>query len=182
MRGRLDAGTERGKTLVLRLPAHKPEIDLGNDDRHAEQAERLVEVNGGQVAPAVFGVVGDQFLAPQEAVVKRHHRQRAEMGRIVGQTPPRQQRAQVGKGIAERTHIPVEHGNDAARIVAVQHDVVQLVVVVDQRRRALRRLVAPQPVIDRVHRRQLLQFGRLPAPPPPLDLSADEAGRPAQIP
>ena len=104
---------------------------------------------------------------------RRHDLRRGANGVVACLAPVRQQRAEVGERVAERAHLPVEHGDDAARRRRVQHRVVEPVVAVDDRGRALRRQRAHELVAQLVERRELAA----PSRPPTASTSAAAGAR-----
>ena len=98
---------------------------------------------------------------------------------VVGIRPVDHQQADVGEGVAERADLPVEHGDHVA--VVADHAVVEPVVAVDDRRRAL--LGDATPAGARGPRRvgQLAGLRLLPLAVPPLQLAGDVALPAAEV-
>ena len=114
---------------------------------HAELVHRqhAVEQKVGHIAAGQRGIARHRLLArPEAAFVGRHLRHVVHRPRIVGVHPVAQQRGEIEQRIAARALVPVDH-RDRRQIARVQDHVVQLEVVVQQRRLAVRHQMLLQP-------------------------------------
>ena len=112
------------------------------DDGELEEREGLVPVGVGDVEAGRARVALDHLGARREALGRGHRRDDPRRGQHVGVAllaPEREQRPEVGQRVAERAHLPVEDGHDAAGPGGVQDGVVEPVVAVHDRVDALRR-------------------------------------------
>ena len=116
--------------------------------------------------PGPRRVALDDLRARREALGGGHRRHRSAPRRATGVVarlaPVREQRSEVGERVAERAHLPVEHGEDAARRRRVKDRVVEPVVAVHDRRGALRGQRADERVAQLVERGQLAASSRRP--------------------
>ena len=98
--------------------AGRPRGDPLADDRELEVGERLIPVDVGGVDAGLARVALDDLGAGREALGGGDRRDDPGPPQDLGVarfTPERQQRAEIGQRIAERAHLPVEHGDDRAR-------------------------------------------------------------------
>ena len=97
-----------------------------------------------------------------------------------GPRPVHAEVAEIGERVAERAQLPVEHGDDAARL-DVGDAVAEAVVAVRDRNALLHRHVGRQMRRHRVDRRQLARLRLLPLRRPALDLPLDVALAPGEV-
>ena len=127
--------------------------------------------------PDRSGVAVDDLVPGEEAGTIRHRRERVPLLRRRRRRPIGEHDADIDERIAERTHLPVEHRDNAADILGVDHDVIELEIAVhDRRRRRIGRQAIAQPLGQRIHLRQRRRLRSMPAFGPAADLTLDEAG------
>ena len=76
--------------------------------------------------------------------------------------PIAEHQTEVDQRIADGSHLPIEHGFDAAGIRLVEHHIVELEIVVDQGGRGRFRQVLAQPAQQMIHVGDLFGLGALP--------------------
>ena len=108
-------------------------------------------------------------------------RKLAERLRVVRLDPVAERRAQVHERVADRGHLPVEHGDDPRQVVGVEHQVVELVIIVDQCRTRLARPVRRQPGRGPFQAGDFVGPGISVAPGPARHLALDVALRLADV-
>ena len=133
---------------------------------HVEVELHRAESRGGGV-PAQHLLLGE--------VARRTHGIRNGPGREVRQPPVEHEEGEVGAGVAQRRHLPVDDGGHLVGVV--REDVVEPVVPVhDPRSARLAGALHPgrEPVGKLVGRGPLGREGLLHLPAPPADLSGEE--------
>ena len=109
-------------------------VDALEDDRELVRGERFVEVELAHVPSRLLCVPLDNCVTREESRVGGDRRSDVAGLRIVAHVVEQVQ-TEVGEGVAECGHLPVEHGDYATGIGRRQHRVVESVVAVDDRRR-----------------------------------------------
>src|SRR6185503_2553486 len=84
----------------------------------------------------------------------------------------------VDKRITNGAHLPIEYSNQLTTVVLVEHDVVELVITVEQCwSNRVRRQTIEQPLRQRVHFRLFTRLRTMPTFGPSLNLSLNKALR-----
>src|SRR5205085_7763758 len=167
-----DAPVIVAEALVLRLPTHKANVDLLDDDGELEGSEHLVPKDRADIEAGAGRVSRDRIGAARETVAPGRHRSDVAPLRVVaGLDPIIQHIAEIGQRVALGAHVPVEHRDDMRGIGRVEQAIVEPVVVVKKRGGARLRQMPAQPVEHGLHLggglfRSLTALGRLPAPRP----------------
>ena len=104
-----------------------------------------------------------------------------ERQRIAGLDPIAEGGTQIHQRIAHGGHLPVQQPSDARGIVRIYQNVVQLVVVMNQRRSRFGGHFGGQPLRGLVHGRHILGLRIFPSLAPAFDLTADVAFGPPEI-
>src|SRR5579883_1714141 len=174
----VNALVEMTEALVLRLAAMKTNVDLLQNDSEFENGEDFVIADERHIAAGLFGISADQFAASKPARLSGDRG--LGTARIAGLRPIAQDQAEIDQRVAYRRHFPVEHRFDAARILQVEHHVIELEIVVNQRGR--RRCGQPvgEPLDDAVHQRDFFGLSAVPALEPAADLALQKALRLAE--
>src|SRR3954452_23139875 len=152
------------------------EVALHEHDR-LPQRERLVPADVGHRTSRAFLVARDELRAHRKALLARdavelEHAER----RIAAVDPDRAHVAEVCERVPDRRHLPVEDRVQPRGRIEREHRVAEAVVAVDHGRRAALREVRPQPVGDRLDRRDLARLVVLPQPEEALELALEVAG------
>ena len=157
-------------------------VNLLGNAREAEKAVHEIEaqVVGGEVG--VGNVTRDHLAAGERA---------GQMGwpkadglhlrRVVGLHPIGQRRAQIHQRVADGRQFPVQHAHHTEIVGRVEEDVIEPIIVVDERRTAFRRHVGFQPCDDVLEIRHVGGARIAVAPRPALHLPLDIAFRVAEI-
>ena len=107
---------------------------------------------------------------------------RLEPGNVGRVGPVVQRDADVDERVAERRLVPVEHRVHPVGVGGIELAVVELVVVVEDRRVPAGRHRRRQPVADLLHRRRRVgQRGEIPPLLPALHLALQEPVGPAEV-
>src|SRR5712675_141409 len=89
------------EALVLRLAAHKANVDLLDDHRELERGEHLMPADRRDIEAGARGVALDRLGAAGEAVAPgRHRRDLAPLGIIARLDPVVQHIAEIGERVA----------------------------------------------------------------------------------
>ena len=155
-----DALVEVGEAGVLRLAAEPAGVDLLEDDGEFEAAQDFMIGQMAEAAAGLAGPGGGEFGAGEPAGAG-------------GVVPVGEGEAEVDEGVAEGGHLPVEDAGDGG---ALEDDVVELVVVVDEGGRGFGGEVGGEEVEDAGGVRGVGRGGVAPAFRPAGDLAGDEAG------
>ena len=83
--------------------------------------------------------------------------------------------------VADRGHLPIQNGDDPRQVLGIEHEVVVLVVVVDERGVRFRRHVVGQPLRDSIHLRERIGLGVGVAIDPARHLARDVPFRFSQV-
>ena len=105
-----------------------------------------------------------------------HRGQRILLQRRRRRRPVGQENPKVHERIAQRAHLPVEHGHQVAEIERVEEHVIKFEITVnDGWPRRIRRDSRRQPGCKALHLRHIVDPRPMPAIGPALDLTGDEA-------
>src|SRR5215212_11019319 len=158
-------------------------VDLLQDHGELEVTEDHVPVHLGEVPPALLSVTLHELRAGHEAGRGGHRRHYLfELLGVCRLGPVGERDGQVEEWIAHRGHLPVEDGTHLGQVVGVEHQVVELVIVVNDGRLGALGDVSDEPVGERLYFPDLVGFGLLVAPDPAPDLPLEKAIRAAQVP
>src|SRR5436190_2672713 len=167
-----DAVVIVAEALVLRLPTHKANVDLLDDDGELEGSEHLLPKDRVDIEAGAGRVSRDRIGAAREIFAPGRHRSDVAPLRVVaGLDPIIQHITKIGQRVALCAHVPIEHRDDMRGIGRVEQAIVEPVVVVKKRGGAQLRQMPAQPVEHWLHLggglfRLLTALGRLPAPRP----------------
>ena len=154
------------------------------DDGELEEREGLIPGGIGDVEAGRPRVALDHLGARGEALGRGHRGDDPRGGQhvvVARLAPEREQRPEVGQRVAERAHLPVQDGDDAAGTGGVQDGVVEPEVAVHDRVDALGRERADQLVTQRVQRGHVLDARRLRLLRPAPQLARHVARRSAEL-
>src|SRR6266576_1222252 len=167
-----DAAVIVPEALILRLPTHKANVDLLDDDGELEGSEHLVPKDWVDIEAGAGRVSRDRIGAAREIFAPGRHRSDvAPLWVVAGLDPIIQHITEIGQRVALCAHVPIEHRDDMPGIGRVEQAIVEPVVVVKKRGGAQLRQMPAQPVEHWLHLggglfRSLTALGRLPAPRP----------------
>ena len=159
-------------------------VDLLGDGRHPEQPEDLVEppLLARHGPAGALGVRRHELVAGEHPrQVRRHPAHHLELLGVVGLHPVGHRAGEVHERVAQGRHLPVEHPDDAGDVVGVEHEVVELEVVVDHAGRDVVGLVRIEPRHHGLEVGHVLGARVAVAGRPSLDLAADVARALAEV-
>src|ERR1700676_1320968 len=165
----VDALIEVAEARILCLAAMETHIDLLQHHRQLEEREHFVIVDEREIAPGFFSVAAEKLIAREPAWLQSDRRLRPSW--ITGLRPVAENEPEIYKRIPDSRHLPVEHGLNLARIARVQHEVVQLEIIVNQRRSGRNGQTIGEPLDEPVHPKDLLGFRAFPALEPTAHLA-----------
>src|SRR4051812_25034662 len=113
------ARIEGGKPPIRGLALRVAVINLLDDDGDLEDGEDLVIPDAGEVSSRPLRVPMDDLVAGEEARTIRHRRERVALLGRRGRRPIGEHDAEIDERIAKRAHLPVEHRDNAARILRI---------------------------------------------------------------
>lgn len=162
-----------GESFVGGLAAPVAVVNLLENHGEFRDPEGFVPRQRRNIAAGLPGVFGDEFIARVPAGTGRDgFEARAGDERAA---PVAERQADVAERIADGGHFPIKHSFDAIGRVFVEHDVVELEIVVDQRRCAGRGNGFRKPCHDAIHFGARLGAGAIPSISPAVDLALDES-------
>src|SRR5262245_39742986 len=176
----LDERADVLETVAHGLAHQEARVDAFENDRELVRRERFVEVELAHVAARLLRVPLDDIVTRQESGLGRDRRADVPGLRVVAHVVEHVQ-AEIREGIAERGHLPVEHRDDASRIVGREHRVVEAVVAVDDGRGRRRWERGAQPARELVDRGKLAGLRPLPLLAPAPHLPFDVAFGMAEV-
>src|ERR1039458_4515238 len=109
-------------------------INLVAGARELEESENAVENHVADVPPSGLSVAADKFCPRQSA--RQCCRPPAHVLQFFGVLwvdPVSQGCAEVGEGITNGAHLPIEHAHNPGDIGWIKHDIVVLVIILNQR-------------------------------------------------
>src|SRR5215471_12250503 len=162
----VDTFIKMPEAFVLGVPTVESHINLLQHDRKLEERENFVIVDQRKIAPGFFSVETEKLIAREPAGLRRDRRLGST--RIARLRPIAQDESQIHQRIADGRHLPIEYRLDPPRVARVEHDVIQLEVVMDERRRRRNGQLIGEPLDDPLHQRDLFGFRTL----PPLEPTA----------
>src|SRR3989440_395217 len=159
------------ESFVLGEPLHVPLVNLLDDHRDLEEPEAGVEQDPRRLASLCARELLHQ-LRPRQTAGKegRPEGEGLECVRVTLLYPVTEGSAQVHQRVAHRGHLPVQDADHPREVRRVEHQVVVLEIIVDERRSALRRHPLDEPARDGLHVGNVLRPRVLPAFRPSLHL------------
>src|SRR6185503_10378547 len=132
VREQLDALIERGETSVVGLPTMIAIKDLLQHNSEFENCKHFIEFYIRDVEGRSYGVSFQHLFTREPSCSRGNSGQRVALscGRRVH--PVGEENAEIYEGITNGTHLPIEDGDHLTEVVLVEHDVIQLVIAMEQ--------------------------------------------------
>src|SRR5438874_6702402 len=162
---------QRRESFILGEPLHVSFVNLLDDHRDLEEPEAGVEQYPRRLPSRGARVLLHQ-LRPRQAAGSegRPESESLERVRITRLHPVTEDSTEIHQRVADRGHLPVQDADHPREVRRVEHQVVVLEIIVDERRSALRRHPLGEPARDGLHVGNVLCPRVLPAFRPSLHL------------
>src|SRR5712691_4154750 len=128
-----DARLETAPAGAVRrqLAGQIPPVDRLAEDGRLPERERLEPRQRLDVTAASTRVTLDELATRGEAICRRDRRRPERIHAASGLAVGRDEIADVGARVADRTHFPIEHRRDSLRLLARDDHVSEAVIAVD---------------------------------------------------
>src|SRR5205085_1619609 len=97
-----------------------------------KDAEHFIPTNGGAIAPGLLRVLSDEFVARVPSVSLIEGVADSFAGGGAAHRPVTESQPNIGERIADSRHFPIEYSFDAIEGGCIEHDVVELEVIVNE--------------------------------------------------
>src|SRR6185437_9390585 len=160
------------EALIVRVPSVKAIVDLLKNYCQLERAEDLVIPKVRHVQTGSLRISVHDLIAREPAISGSDGIDRTKTR---GRRPVAERQSQIHQRIAGGCHLPIEHGFHAAWVSPVQHQIVQFVIIMDERGPLRNRKLPGKPANHELHRWNLFGFGVIPTIGPAAHLPFEKA-------